>query len=121
MKKLGIEEDLLHEQFVRSAGAGGQNVNKRSTCVKLFDPKHNLRVECQKHRSQNQNRIGARELLCLALKQLRTKEEEERQQKQHRARARNRRRPASLKRKILESKRRRSKVKASRRKPSKEL
>ena len=33
MKKCGIKESELEETFVRSQGAGGQKVNKTSTCV----------------------------------------------------------------------------------------
>ena len=35
MAALGIREDELDEQFVRSGGKGGQNVNKVATCVVL--------------------------------------------------------------------------------------
>jgi protein subunit release factor B len=36
MRRLGIREEDLEESFVRSSGAGGQNVNKTSTCVMLI-------------------------------------------------------------------------------------
>ena len=33
--KISVPDDELHESFVRSSGAGGQNVNKVSTAVEL--------------------------------------------------------------------------------------
>jgi len=35
MQALGVQEKDIEEQFVRSSGAGGQKVNKASTCVML--------------------------------------------------------------------------------------
>ena len=35
MRALGVREQDVDEQFVRSSGAGGQKVNKASTCVVL--------------------------------------------------------------------------------------
>jgi protein subunit release factor B len=35
MQKCGLQEKDLEEKFVRSGGAGGQKVNKTSTCVQL--------------------------------------------------------------------------------------
>jgi hypothetical protein len=34
MLTLGIREQDIDEQFIRSSGAGGQNVNKVSSCLK---------------------------------------------------------------------------------------
>ena len=63
MRALGVREQDIDEQFVRSSGAGGQNVNKVSSCVVLHHRPTGTRVRCQKERSQGLNRFLARRLL----------------------------------------------------------
>lgn len=63
MKRCGVREEDLEEQFVRSGGKGGQKVNKTSTCVYLKHIPTGIEVKCQKTRSQSLNRFFARRIL----------------------------------------------------------
>jgi protein subunit release factor B len=63
MRALGVREQDVDEQFVRSSGAGGQKVNKVSTCVLLHHRPTGIRVKCQQERSQALNRFLARRIL----------------------------------------------------------
>jgi peptide chain release factor len=63
MKALGVRDQDLEETFVRSGGAGGQKVNKTSSCVMLLHRPSGIRVKCQTERSQAFNRFLARRLL----------------------------------------------------------
>ena len=63
MKRLGVRDRDLEEQFVRSSGPGGQRANKASTCVLLKHRPTGLEVKCQQARSQGLNRFFARRIL----------------------------------------------------------
>lgn len=64
MQKCGLFEKDIEEAFVRSSGAGGQKVNKTSTCVHLNHIPSGLTVKVQKSRSQGLNRYYARKQIC---------------------------------------------------------
>ena len=105
MQTLGIREQDLEEQFVRSSGAGGQNVNKVSSCVVLYHRPSGIRVKCQQERSQALNRFLARRILVdkieAKFKGIQTAEE----QKIARIRRQKRKRSRRAKLKLLADKR----------------
>ncbi len=106
-----LPESELEETFARSSGPGGQHVNKVSTAVTLRHRPSGLSVTVQDSRSQMRNRQLARARLFEAV--LRQKEDARQQKRSAAAQARRRNspRPPRLKRKILESKRKRSQLK----------
>ena len=71
MKALGIEERDLEEKFVKSAGKGGQKVNKTSSCVFLKHVPTGIEVKFMKDRSQSINRFLARRQLVEQIAKLR--------------------------------------------------
>ena len=116
MTRLGFRESDLKETFARSSGPGGQNVNKVSTAVTLLHRPSGISVTVQDSRSQAQNRRLARERLLDAVQQAQQKRHAAEIAQREKARRRRSVRPAALKRRILESKRKRGVLKKQRKK-----
>ncbi len=116
-QRLGIREEDLKESFIRSSGAGGQNVNKVSTCVVLkYYPKATapIEIKCQKTRSQGLNRYYARKILCEKLEFKIFQEKSEKQKQIEKIRRQKRKRSKRAKEKLLQDKHHRSKIKSFR-------
>lgn len=104
LKKLGIQPDDLVEQFIRSGGHGGQNVNKTSTCVYLKHVPTGIEVKCQKERSQSLNRYFARKILADKVENQALGKQSEERKKIEKIRRQKRKRSKRAKEKILEAK-----------------
>ena len=75
--EIDIEPGDIKMDVYRSSGAGGQNVQKNATAVRLTHIPTGIVVTCQNERSQTQNREFAMRILRARLLELKQAEKEE--------------------------------------------
>ena len=114
MTKLGLREEDIEERFIRGSGAGGQKVNKTSSCVQLLHRPSGIEVKCQRERSQAMNRFFARRELCDRLEQRIEGAKSARQQEVEKIRRQKRRKSRRQRARMLDDKRHHSAKKAVR-------
>ncbi len=117
MEFFGIKETDIEEKFIRASKAGGQKVNKTSSCVYLKYKPLGIEVKCQKERSQVLNRFLARRILVNKIESLVLGKKSEERKRIEKIRRQKRKRSSRAKEKMLRDKKLRSQKKKLRQLP----
>ena len=108
------------ERFVRGSGAGGQKINKTSSTVWLRHAPTGTEVRCQRERSQTVNRLLAWTELAGKLAAMKLAATNAVRLDRERARRRTRQKSRGQKARMIEGKKRRANIKASRGRPDRD-
>jgi peptide chain release factor len=114
LKTLGIYKKDVIEKFIRASGAGGQKVNKTSSCVYLKHVPSGIEIKMSQERSQSINRFFAWRLLAQKIKEKLFKIKSDQRKKAEKIRRQKRKRSKRAKEKILRHKKIQSQKKRSR-------
>ena len=115
MARLGIREADIDEKFIRGSGAGGQKINKTSSCVYLRHRPTGTEVKCQRERSQTMNRFFARRELCEKIAAKIEGAKSARQQETEKIRRQKRRKSRRPRARMMDDKRHHAEKKSGRR------
>lgn len=121
LKERGIRKEDVIEKFIRSSGAGGQNVNKVSSAVYLKHLPTGIEVKMQQERSQALNRFLAWRLLLDKIESRALGEKSRGQKAIEKLRRQKRKRSRRAKERMLGEKKRHSEIKRGRRVSSSEI
>jgi len=111
---LGVRLEDIEERFILGTGAGGQKVNKTSSTVWLRHGLTGVEVRSQRERSQGQNRLIAWTELAAKLEWRRQEAINQAQSARELLRRQKRPKTHGQKRRMVESKRHRAKIKSGR-------